>query len=122
MTLEVDIDPGPRADVREFDLAALELRDELLLLDVASVERPEATPPDGTRAVGDVILGTLIVTATKDLVDQVVAAVSRWVSSRRSSSVTLTLDGDTLTIDNAAPADQRQLVELFVRRHAGRVA
>jgi hypothetical protein len=113
--IEVGLDPG--ADSEELDLAMLELRDELLVLDVREVEQPEVAAPEGARGVGEIVLGTLIVTATKDVVDQVVAVVARWISSHRSARVTMTMDGDTLTIDNASLREQRQLVDLFVSQH-----
>ena len=123
MRLEVGIDLGGEQDAAELDAAALQLRDELLQLDVQAVERQEEAAPDGTRGVGAAVLETLIVSGSKDLVDAVVAAVAGWFSRRQSGSVsnsgsvTLTLDGDTITIDNPSDEDQRRLLELFVRAH-----
>jgi hypothetical protein len=113
--LEVDLDLG--SDSEELDIAVHELRDELLELDVRSVEPQEVAAPEGARGAGEIVLGTLIVTATKDVVDQVVSVVARWISSHRSARrVIVTIDGDTLTID-ASLRERRQLVDLFVSRH-----
>ncbi|HUB72729.1 MAG TPA: hypothetical protein VL979_01680 [Solirubrobacteraceae bacterium] len=113
--LEVGLDLG--SDSEELDIAVHELRDELLELDVRSVERQEVAAPEGARGAGEIVLGTLIVTATKDVVGQVVSVVARWISSHRSTPrVMVTIDGDTLTID-ASLRERRQLVDLFVSRH-----
>jgi hypothetical protein len=67
LQLQVEIGLEPDADAAELDEETLELRQELLELDVNAVERPAAgPPPEGARAIELALLGTLLVTAGQE--------------------------------------------------------
>ena len=62
-TLGIHVAVGPDADAEEVAEATLQLRRELLDLDVEAVELPRAgKAPPGTRAVELAALGALLVT------------------------------------------------------------
>ncbi len=114
--IEVGVEPDANAD--ELDEATLQLRGELLELDVDDVQRTAAgAPPPGARAVEAALLGTLVVTAAKDLVGEVVRAVADWLGRRRNRSVKLQIDGDSIEVTDPSADDQRQLIEAFLARH-----
>jgi Effector Associated Constant Component 1 len=116
--LRLEIGLEPDADAAELEGAASQLQQELLELDVDTVERPAGAPPPGTRGVEIGIIGTLVVGAGRAAIGPVVNAISAWVARRSSRTVRITLDGDSLELTNASAEDQRRLIESFVARHA----
>ena len=118
LSLRVELDTGADAGDEERDELTRALRDELLELDVESVDRPETPAPDGTRAVGAVELGTLLVTFGQGALGLVTSTIARWVQRRGGRNVTLELDGDRIELTGVSADDQRRLIETFVARHA----
>ena len=119
LKLQIDVGVEPDADATELDEATLQLRRELLELDVETVERPTGrTPPPGTRAVEAAVLGTLVVTATRGLVGALVQAVVGWLGRRPNRSVKLAIGEDSIEVTDPSLEDQRRLIEAFLARHA----
>ena len=118
--LRLEIGLAPDADAEELDGATMQLRSELLELDVDDVERvPGAAPPPGARAIGAVLLGTLAVEASRGAIEAVVHTIKSWVSRGSASrTVKVTLDGDSIELTNVSDEDQQRLIESFVARHA----
>jgi hypothetical protein len=110
------------SDEARLEELALLLRQELLTLDVRSVEPyREGEAPEGTRGGLAALAGVLSVSLAPGLqaIGAVVAVVSEWL--RRSGgrrTVKLAIDGDTIELSGASDQVQRQLVEAFVRRHS----
>ena len=100
----------------------MQLRRELLDLDVEAVELPRAgEPPPGTRAVELAALGALVVTvAQSPLLGPVVAAVRSWLGRAPERSIKLELDGDALELTGLSSNEQRRLVDEWLRRHESR--
>ena len=117
--IRVAAERGSDADPEEVAEATLQLRRELLELDVESVEIPRAgEPPPGTRAVDLAALGTLVVTVTQSqLLASVVAAVRSWLAGAQKRSIKLELGGDTLELSGVTSAEQRRLTDEWLRRH-----
>ena len=113
---------GPGSDAEEVTEATLQLRRELLDLDVEAVEIPRAgEPPPGSRAVDLAAIGTLVVTvAQSQLLTSVVAAVQSWLSSSRRRSIRLELGGDVLDLAGVSSDEQRRLTDEWLRRHESR--
>jgi hypothetical protein len=111
------------ADDEQLEAMALLLRQELLMLDVRAVEPyREGEAPDGSRGGLAAIAGVLSVSLAPGLqvLGSVVTVVRDWL--RRSGSgrtVKLAIDGDTIELTGASDEVQQQLVDAFVRRHAG---
>jgi hypothetical protein len=121
-TLGIQVAVGPDADAEEVAEATLQLRRELLDLDVEAVELPRAgDPPPGTRAVELAALGALVVTfAQSPLLGPVVAAVRSWLAGSPQRSIKLELDGDALELTGLSSNEQRRLVDEWLRRHESR--
>jgi hypothetical protein len=118
LRLRLDVGLGEEADAAELDDETAQLRDELLELDVSRVERPTAGPaPEGARAAEVAVLGTLLVEVGRGVIGGVVRAIEAWVVRRRTRSVKLTLDGDSIELSNVSDADQRRMLEVFLVRH-----
>jgi hypothetical protein len=121
-TLGIQIAVGPDADAEEVADATLQLRRELLDLDVEAVELTAAgEPPPGTRAVELAALGALVVTvAQSPLLGPVVAAVRSWLAGAPQRSIKLELDGDTLELTGLSSKEQQRLVDEWLHRHESR--
>ena len=121
-TLGIQVAVGPGADAEEIAEATLQLRRELLDLDVEAVELPRAgQPPPGTRAVELAALGALLVTVTQSpLLTPVVAAVRSWLAGSPQRSIKLELDGDVLELSGLSSNEQRRLTDEWLRRHESR--
>jgi hypothetical protein len=120
-TLAVQVTVGPDADAEEIAEATLQLRRELLDLDVEAVELPRAgEPPPGTRAVELAALGALVVTVAKSpLLGPVVAAIRSWIGGGPERTIKLELDGDVLELSGLSSTEQRRLTDEWLRRHTG---
>jgi hypothetical protein len=105
-----DSDDEERADLTE------RLRADLLAYDL-DVSHPAAEAPPGSKGPGlewAQLLVTLAGTAPA-----MVAALQGWLGRHPRAAVTLEIDGDKLTLEEASAADQQRLVDTFLARHAG---
>jgi hypothetical protein len=118
-TFDISVAVGSDADPEEVAEATLQLRRELLELDVESVEIPRTgEPPPGSRAVDLAALGTLVVTVTQSqLLASVVAAARSWLAGAPKRSIKLELGGDVLELSGVSSAEQRRLTDEWLRRH-----
>lgn len=117
MRVALELDPG--ADVAEVEERTLQLRGELLELDVDDVRQPSVgPPPEGSRGVDATLIGTLVVTAGREVVGAVVRVVAGWLSRGGGRSVKLQLGDDVLELSDASKEEQRRVVEAFLARHA----
>ncbi len=115
---------GPTDDAELAQLAA-NLREELLQLDVATVDLVTAGPaPAGTRAGGVLEAGALIVSlvASSGLLEAVANAVWSWASRPGKRSVRLELDGDVLEVAGVSSREQRRLIQTWIDRQAARAS
>jgi hypothetical protein len=121
-TLGIQVELGPDADDEEVAEATLQLRRELLDLDVDSVDLPTAgQPPPGTRGVEVAALGALLVSVTQSqLLAPVLAAVRSWLGGSPQRSIKLELEGDTLELTGVSSSEQRRLVDEWLQRHTPR--
>ena len=106
------------AEASEIDAATAGLQQELLALDVDSVNRPIGEqPPPHTKAAEIPELATLLVSLGPELVAGVASTIAGWVSRAGSRSVKLELGGDSIEVTGVNREDQRRLVESFLTRH-----
>jgi hypothetical protein len=122
-TLGIQLAVGPDDDAEQVAEATLQLRRELLDLDVDGVELPSGgEPPPGTRAVELAALGALAVTVAKSqMLGPVVAAIRAWLAgSQQQRSIKLELDGDALELTGLSSKEQRRLTDEWLRRHESR--
>lgn len=106
-----DSDAEERADL------ASGLREELAGGVADDVSHPSIRPPPGAKG-GALEWAQLLVTMAGTL-PPLIMAVQGWLGRHRGAAVTLEIDGDTLTLGEASEAEQRRLVETFLRRHGG---
>jgi hypothetical protein len=121
-TLGIQVAVGPDADAEEVVDATLQLRRELLDLDVEAVELVRAgEPPPGTRGVELAALGALVVTVGQSpLFGPVLATVRSWLAGSQQRSVTLKLDDDILELTGLSSKEQQRLADEWLDRHGSR--
>jgi hypothetical protein len=120
--LSVELQAEPDTDAEELTELAGRLRAELLDLDVDAVQQPErGEVPEGSKGVGLLAAGELVVrlATSPELLASIIAGVRSWLGRNRVRSVKLTLDGDALEVSGLSSAEQDQLIDLWVARHAG---
>ena len=111
------------SDEARLEELALMLRQELLALNVRSVEPyAEGAAPDGSRSALAAIAGVLSISLQPGLqvIGAVVAVVRDWL--RRSGSgrtVKIAIDGDVIELTGASDEVQQQLVDAWVKKHSG---
>ena len=107
------------SDDRRNEELALQLRRELLDLDVESVEPLSADAPEGTRSGLATVAGALVATLGSTPYSAVGAAVLGWIKrSPVERSVRIEIDGDVIDARNVDSEAQAKLIEAFVARHA----
>jgi len=122
-TLQLHVGAGEDSDTNEVAELTLQLRQELLELDVEAVETArEGHVPEGAKAVEAIAAGGLIISLVKSagLLNAVVNTVQSWLARRGSRSVKLELDGDVLEVTGISPQQQRDLIKTWIERNAAR--
>jgi hypothetical protein len=121
LRLRVTLVPDAELDAEAADRLTRRLRTELAELDVESVAlAADGSVPDGAKAADPVTLGAIVValSASGGVFTVLIDTVRDWLG--RSSGrhrVVLTIGDDTIELDRATAAQQRDLVEAYIRRH-----
>lgn len=117
----VHLDTTQEVDPESLQEGTLQLRRELLELDIASVEALSVGhAPEGARG-GDVTsIGHLVVTAATSsaLLAALVKTIQSWLERHKDKSVRLEIGKDVLEIKGLSSEDQIQLVQQWIERHA----
>jgi hypothetical protein len=113
--VRVHVDGYPDSDDEERADLATRLREELLEQGVESVSHPEATAPGGAK--GGALEWAQLVVGLAGTIGPMLTALRAWLGRHPRAAVTLEIDGDTLTLAEASPEEQKRLVETFLSRH-----
>lgn len=103
-----DSDDAERADL------TTRLRADLLARDLA-VSHPAAEAPPGSKGAG--LEWAQLVVTLAGTVAPMIAALQGWQGRHPRAALSLEIDGDKLTLEDASPDEQRRLVETFLARH-----
>jgi hypothetical protein len=111
------IDAGADAHVEELDRLTRQLRDEILELEVESVEPVKGAPaPEGTKGVDPMILGALAVTVGPTVLTKFLEFLHAWAMRREDRTVKLKIQtegGAMLEVEVPAtmsPAEVKQWI------------
>src|SRR6185312_6068906 len=117
--LAVQVAVDPDSDAAVVAQATLQLRRELLDLDVAGAEAPTTgAPPPGSKSANVTALGALAVSiADPQLLGAVVAAVRSWLAGSPRRSIKLVLGSDSLELTGVSSTEQRRLTDEWLARH-----
>jgi hypothetical protein len=110
------------SDDEEADRLARRLRSELAGLDTDSVTMATggAAPP-GAKGVDAASVGAIVValSASGGLFPTMIETIRDWLGRQSGRHrVAVTIDGDTIELESATAAQQRTLVDAYVKRHA----
>lgn len=119
VVLGVQVAVGLDGDAEEVAQAAMQLRRELLDLDVdAAGAREAGEPPPGSRAVDLAAVGALVVNlADSQMLAAVVTAVRSWLAGSPRRSIKLQLGDDALELTGVSSKEQRRLADEWLARH-----
>jgi hypothetical protein len=107
---------GRDVDADQLDDLTAMLRDEILMLDVASVEpMMQNRPPEDAKGPVAALGGWLAVHLGPASLKAVVKAVVGW-AGRNGKTVELTLNGNTLKVTGASSDVQAKIVDEFFAR------
>jgi hypothetical protein len=112
--VRVEVAGYPDSDDEERADLTTRLRADLEAVDL-DVSHPAADAPEGSKGAG-LELAQLVVSFA-GTVPAMIAALQGWLGRHRGATVSLEIDGDKLTLEDASEADQRRLVETFLSRH-----
>jgi uncharacterized protein YjiS (DUF1127 family) len=117
--LEIELAVDGDAPAEESDELTVNLRQELLELDVDAVDRRTADePPPGARGAASAELGSLLVTLGPAALESVVQTIRAWLSRDRGRRARLQLGDDVLELSDASREQQERLVAAFLARNA----
>jgi hypothetical protein len=114
---------GPEADAAELAGLAVDLRDQLLELDIECADHATAgQAPPGARAGEMLVAGALSVMLAQSskLLTALIETVQSWISRGGGRSVKLDIDGDVLEVTGITRGDQRELIQIWIDRHTDR--
>jgi hypothetical protein len=108
---------GPDADDEELAELGLQLRNELLELDVEGVD-PVRRGTAPAQAKGDPItLAALAVTLAPIALTKLIEVVQAWVTRHEKASVMVESGGEKITITGSPSKEQQRALETFIGRN-----
>lgn len=118
--IAIERETGTDADDEELDQQLRWLREELLELDVESVDRVRGgTAPDGAKAPAADLVDTLVIAFSNSAVlAALVGVVRTWLSRASGRKVKLQIGADSIEIEGLSAADQDKLIEQWIARNA----
>ena len=119
--LSLMLAPGLEVDLETYDRLTRELRADLAELEVKSVDLVETLPSDAARTGHLITPSTLLVTVdtSGEVFTAVTAAVLSWLGRQPvQHRVILTVDEESLQLENPTTPEQQLLLEGFIQRHA----
>ncbi|GGR29007.1 hypothetical protein [Streptomyces netropsis] len=116
--MTVTLEGAPDSDLVELDELTVQLREELLELDVDRVEpvRIEETPV-GSKPGDAIALGVLAVTLSPIALRGVFRLLETWMTNRPVRKVRVVFGDDSIELEQASAEDQRRLVDAFIGTH-----
>jgi membrane-associated two-gene conflict system component 1 (EACC1) len=115
---EVHLHVSGYSDSDDEERAALATRLQAdLRAEDLDVSRPPARDVPGTKGAG--LEWAQLVVTLAGTVAPMIAALNGWLDRHPRAAVSLEIEGDTLTLGEASPTEQRRLIETFLARHGG---
>ena len=117
--LKLHIESGTEDDAEELERLTLQLKEELLGLDVEAVElvRTEKMPHKA-KSPGAVDLGTLLLTlaASGGVITTLINVLKSWLNRHERRSITLEIGGDKLEVTGVSSEEQQRLIDSWLNR------
>ncbi len=113
--LVIHLEAGPEADEEELAASTRSLREQLLQLNVESVDPISSSiAPPGAK--GDpVTLATLAVTLAPIALTELMRGVQTWLSRHERATVTVRSGKESIVIQGSPSTEQKRVIEAFIR-------
>jgi hypothetical protein len=108
----------PDSDEDERAELASRLREEIEERGIDDVAHPQLPRPPGSK--GTALDWAQLVVTFAGTVPALVMAIQGWTGRHPDAAVTLEIDGDRLTLDEASADERQRLLETFLARHGDR--
>jgi Effector Associated Constant Component 1 len=113
----------PELDPEAGERVARQLRAEIAELDIDSVRAvPGGMVPEGAKGTDAVTAGAVVLAlgASGGVFTALIETLRDWLGRQSAQNrISLTIDGDTIELEQASAAERRDLVDAYIRRHAG---
>jgi len=119
--IKLEIISKPDVDFEELERLTVQLREELLDLDLESVELVKAGETPEKAKVGEpVTWGALLLTLASSggVLTMLLKVLQSWLARTHQPSVHIEIDGDQLEIKGISSEDQKRLIEDWLQRHS----
>jgi len=118
-SLSVQVAAGSDADQEELDRLSLDLRRELLELDVDSIVRaPNGPAPSGAKAAGNSLSDVLIISLSNSTVlVSVIQLLSWWIRRGMGRRASVKIGENVIEIDSASAEEKAKLIESWLDWH-----
>ena len=118
--LTLNINAGSEVDYEKLADFTLQLRENLLELDVEAVDLVgEGKTPAGAKAGEPVIWGTLLLTLSREALKPVIGYIQSWLGAAGCRSVDIELGGKKLKVRGISSRDQQRLIDTWIAAVAG---
>jgi hypothetical protein len=120
--LMLNIKAGPETNEEELAELTRQLREELLELDVETVDLVRTGEAPARAKAGDpVTWGALLVAlvASGGVLTTLINTLQSWLARHERRSVTLEIGGDKLEVTGISSEEQQRLINAWLSRHGG---
>lgn len=121
--LRLLLTPDPEVDAEMADRLTRQLRAEIAGLDIESLDFVTGrSTPRGAKGADPVTLGAIAValSASGGVLPALVETLRDWLARNgRRHRISVTINGDTIELEQASAEQRRALVDAYVRRHSG---
>jgi hypothetical protein len=112
------LDLGEGAPDEELEAMTSQLRDELLELNVDSVDHVEEHElPESAKAIGFVAIGALLVKVGPAAFGAVADTLQAWLKRQAGRKITVKIGDDTIELTGASADERRRLIDTWVAAH-----
>lgn len=122
--LLIHIDSGTE-DKEELETATLQLREELMDLNLESVDLvKKGVAPEGSKAGEEMVTwGSLLVSlaASGVKLPSLIGTIQSWHSRRKNREnhkISMEIDGDKLEVSGISSEEQNRLIDAWISRHS----
>jgi hypothetical protein len=121
--VQVAVEADPDLTEERAERVVRGLRAELSRLDVDSVTFADGGPPPAGAKSADVVsLGAIMIamSASGGVFTSLIQSVRDWLGRQTGRhKVSITIDDDTIELEQATAAQQQALVDAYIDRHSG---
>ncbi len=113
--LMLKINAGPEVDYEKLADISLQLKENLLELDVETVDLVgEGKVPVDAKAGEPVIWGTLLLTLSVEALKAVISYIQSWLGVTGCRSVELEISGNKLKVTRISSKEQQHLIDTYI--------